>query len=219
VAHRSERTRETRTGAKRANLLFLACLAFWIACGVAAPAQDPTGRDIPKEKKPPAKAAPKRPAPRPRAPATARLDVVAPQGAVIELSGQPRGMIGGTGQYTFLAVAPGDYQLSVEADGYEPWSGTVTVAAPSTSFEVPLRRRSATTGRLSILINEPGTDVFIDGQSLGIKSLAGHAISHDGLRPGAHRVRAVKPGFREWEETVEVAAGETVKVKVELKPK
>jgi hypothetical protein len=199
-----------------APLLGAGALAAVLAAGALA--QDPTGRDIPKEKKPPVKT-PRKPAPRRTAPVGARLNIIAPQGAMIELSGQPRSMIGSTGQYTYLAIAPGAYELNVHLDGYEPWSGTVTVEAPSTNFEVPLRRRVSTTGRLSILCSEPGTEIFIDGRSLGIKSLAGNAISHDGLAPGTHRVRAVKSGFHEWEEKVEVAAGETVKLKVELKPR
>jgi hypothetical protein len=182
--------------------------------------QDPTGRDIPPGKKPPAKVAkpgatPRRPS---RPPANAKLSIIAPPGASIELSGRPRAVVGRDGQLLLSAIAQGDHQLRVEAEGYEPWEGTVTVTAPSTSFEAPLRRRAVATGRLSIRIDEPGTEVFIDGRTLGIKSIAGHAISHDGLRPGAHQLRAVKPGFKEWQETVHVEAGETVKIRINLRP-
>ena len=192
VAHRSERARETRTGAKRANLLFLACLAFWIACGVRRRRKTRPGVTSRRRRSRAGQAGAEAAAPRPRAPATARLNVVAPQGAVIELGGQPRGMIGGTGQYTFLAIAPGDYQLSVQADGYEPWSGTVTVAAPSTSFEVPLRRRSTTTGRLSILVNEPGTRSSSTGSRSGSRAwpvmpsrMTGSARGRTGCAPSS----------------------------------
>src|SRR6185436_9234123 len=68
-------------------------------------------------------------------------------------------------------------------------------------------------------INEPGTDVFIDEQAQGLKSVAGQPITVSGLRPGNHVVRAVRPGFNEWRDTVQVSAGLSRTVHVALNPK
>jgi hypothetical protein len=146
----------------------------------------------------------------------AQLSLMAPPGALIDIDGEGRGSAGSSGQFT-ASLAPGDHQVRVQADGFEAWRGTVNVDAAGSRFEVPMRRR-ATTGRLSISSSEPGTEITIDGRSLGLKTLAGNAMSHDGLQPGPHLIRASKQGFKDWEGTAMVTAGETVRVRIDLKP-
>ncbi len=202
-------------------------------------AQDPTGRDLPtksgkpktppktlpKEKKPlpqkakstaprtsPAKTAAAKPRATPAS--SARLLITAIPNSVVELDGQARGSIGRDGKLMLTAVAPGERQLRVSADGYEMWTGTVEVKAPTTNLDVA-QKKKALTGKLAIMVNQPGAEVFID-ERLSVKSIAGQQITVDGLLPGEHRVRAVKPGFREWRNVVKVTAGETQRVEITL---
>ncbi len=188
-------------------------------------AQDSTGRETPK---PPRKSS-RKPAKKPAkpataaksaaakpAPVTAKLTIVAPSGAAVEVDGKPRGLIGADGSLVLTGLAPGDHQLVVTADGYEPWRGTFVMSAASTRFEAPIKKKPAT-GRLALTANEPGTEIFID-EKYSVKALAGQTMYVDGLLPGPRQLRAVKPGFSELRGTVMVKAGETVAVKVELKP-
>lgn len=204
-------------------------------------AQDPTGRDLPpkanppkpstktapKEKKaapPKAKPATPRTTPAKTTPAkprstpvsTARLLITAIPNSTVELNGQARGIIGKDGKLLLNAVPLGEHQLRVSADSYELWLGTVEVKMPTTSIDVA-QKKKAVTGKLAILVNQPGTEIFID-ERLSVKSIAGQQISVDGLLPGDHRVRAIKTGFREWRNVVKVTAGETLRVDITLLP-
>jgi formylglycine-generating enzyme required for sulfatase activity len=200
-------------------------------------AQDPTGRDIPPAKKPaarpsptptPAKAIPKatpstrstRPTPTPTPPPKmpARLIISAPPGARIELDGKNRYEVDNTGRLVIDDLTPGAHQMSATAQGHEPWHGVVNVDPPATGFNVPLKTREST-GRLTIFISEPGTEIFIDEQSQGLKSVAGQPITVSGLRPGNHVVKAVHPAFNEWHDTIAVSAGLSRTMNVTLKPK
>ncbi|MEP7272725.1 MAG: SUMF1/EgtB/PvdO family nonheme iron enzyme [Acidobacteriota bacterium] len=209
-------------------------------------AQNPTGRDIPApakksvEKKPAranptptptpvAKAAPKptptstKTTPRPTptvppavTPATARLIVSAPAGARIELDGRTRYDVDRSGRLIISDLTPGPHQMTASAPGHEPWRGVVEVQAPATGFTVPLRTREMT-GRLTLFINEPGSEVFIDDQPQGVRSVAGQPVTISGLRPGPHTVRATRPGYFEWREIVQLSAGLSRTVMINLK--
>lgn len=212
--------------------LLILALLFTEGWGAA---QNPTGREFPKpEKKAPAKAPSKsaekkpvrktsstksttstktRPIP---AAAGVRLVVTAVPNSVVELDGQARGIVGKDGNLAVGAIAPGLHQMRVSADGYELWTGSVEVKAPATSFQVPQRKKPLT-GKLAILVNQPGAEVFID-ERLSVKSIAGQQITVDGLHPGVHQLRAAKSGFKEWRNTVKVTAGEVLNVDIALIP-
>lgn len=152
----------------------------------------------------------------PPAPLTARLILSAPAGARIELDGRNRYDVDRSGRLIISDLSLGTHQLTASAPNHEPWRGTVNVEAPATGFTVPLRSREST-GRLTLFINEAGSEVYIDDQPQGVKSVAGQPITISGLRPGPHTVRAVRPGFYEWKDTVQLAAGLSRTVMVELK--
>ncbi|MGH9935146.1 MAG: SUMF1/EgtB/PvdO family nonheme iron enzyme [Blastocatellia bacterium] len=146
----------------------------------------------------------------------AMLTIVAPPGAAVEVDGKPRGVVGVDGDIVLRGLAPGDHQLNISADGYEPCCGTFVMSVASTRFEAPMRKKLST-GRLALTANEPGTEILID-EKYGVKTLPGQVMRVDGLLPGVRQLRAIKPGFREWRGTVTVKANETVAVNVELKP-
>jgi len=146
----------------------------------------------------------------------AKLTVVAPPGALIEINGRARGFSGIDGQLILTGIGPGDNRINVRAEGYEPWDGKFQMGAVSTRIEVPLKKKPPT-GRLSLTASEPGTEIFIDDK-YSVKSMAGQTLFVDGLIPGQRQLRAVKQGFREWQSVVTVKANETIPVNVILKP-
>ena len=149
-------------------------------------------------------------------PGAAKLTIVAPPGASVEVDGKPRGVVGADGSLVLSGLALGDHQLSVTAPGYELWRDTFVMSVASTRFEVPIKKKPPT-GRLALTSSEPGTEILID-EKYGVKTLPGQVTRVDGLLPGVRQLRAIKPGFREWRGIVTVKANETIAVNIELKP-
>ncbi len=183
----------------------------------AAPAQDPTGREIPNTEKK-ARTKPPRPSSTPRQvsrPAPLKLTIVAPPGALIEIDGRSRGFAGIDGNLILTGITAGEHKMSVRADGYDPWQGTFRMETAATRFETPIEKRPLT-GRIALTINEPGVDILIDDK-VSLKSMPGQTQIIDNLTPGFRQIRAVKRGFQDWRMTVTVKAGETVSVNIVLK--
>src|SRR4030095_15459081 len=73
------------------------------------------------------------------------------------------------------------------------------------------------TGKIALVSNESGVDVLID-EKYSVKTIAGQRVFIDELLPGPRQLRAIKSGFREWRMPVTVISGETVTVRIEMKP-
>jgi formylglycine-generating enzyme required for sulfatase activity len=193
------------------------------------PAPKPTPIKVasnPKPTKPPVKtvtnnrktasAAVAKKTPPPAVTAKSRLILSAVPNAQIELAGKLSGATDATGKLLLNDTPYGTHSLKVTAEGYEPWSGSVEVKTAVTDFAVSLKKR-VTTGSLAITVNQPGADVFIN-ERLNVKSVAGQQITVDGLLPGTHQLRAVKPGYKEWRNVVRVTLGEISRVEIVLAP-
>jgi formylglycine-generating enzyme len=195
-------------------------------------AQNPGGREQPKPArtvknksaaKPdksgkadkPAKPASKRAPSSRSASVRAKLTIVAPPGTAVEVDGKPRGFVGGRGELTVPGLAPGDHQLGIFADGYEPWRETFVMSVASTRFEPPLKKKPPS-GRLALTVDEPGTEIFID-ETRSFTTTPWQVGLIVEAEPGMRQLRAIKPGFKEWSGTVIVKANETATVKIELK--
>jgi formylglycine-generating enzyme required for sulfatase activity len=134
---------------------------------------------------------------------------------VVEVDGRRRGTVGGNGELTVSGLAPGDHRLGIFADGYEPWREIFVMSVASTRFEPPLKKKPPM-GRLSLTVNEPGTEIFIDeNRSFTTERWQVGLIVE--AAPGERQLRAVKPGFKEWTGAVVVNANETARVNIELK--
>src|SRR5262249_607502 len=196
-------------------------------------AQNPAGRDSPKPARTdknksaakPGKSAKANNPPKPaskRAPTSrstsvrAKLTIVAPPGTAVEVDGKPRGFVGARGELTVPGLAPGDHRLSVFADGYEPWRETFVMSVASTRFEPPLKKKPPA-GRLDLTVDEPGTEILID-ETRSFTTMPWQVKLIVEVEPGMRQLRAIKPGFKEWSETVTVKANETSTVNIELKP-
>jgi formylglycine-generating enzyme required for sulfatase activity len=194
-------------------------------------AKAPAKTTTKKAEKPAAKAPPKtatkkpekpsKPArssrPAPRLNPAVKLTIVAPPHAAVELDGRQRGFTGVDGNLIVSGISAGDHQLSVTADGYEPWSGTFVMSTASTRFEVPIKKKPAT-GKLAITVNEPGTEILID-EKYRVRAPAKEPVTVTDLLPGVRELRAVKPGFAEWRGTAAVRSNETTPVRIEMRPR
>jgi formylglycine-generating enzyme required for sulfatase activity len=229
---------------KNARLIFATLLAALFSI-ILAPtqnfAQNPTGRETPsppketksapkpaqKEKKQDrkktvakptraTKPAPTRTAAAKPAPTAAKLIIIGPPGAEVEVDGKSRGFVSENGNLVLNGLAPGDHQVRISAEGYEPWQGAFVMSTASTRFEAPMKKKPVT-GRLALIANEAGAEIFVD-EKYNVKSLPGQVTYVDGLLPGVRQLRATKPGFEEWRGTVTVRVNETTSVNVELKP-
>lgn len=190
-------------------------------------AQDSTGREIAKPAKKPAekkdKKTTRQPAksqpqassiPKKNLPVI-KLTISAPPGALVEIDGTVKGFTGIDGNLVLLGVVSGERKLNVSAEGYELWDGTFSMGKTSTRFEVPMRKKPEP-GKIALTINEPGAVVIVDDHE-NIKPVPGQPYLLTGLSTGTHRLRAVKPKFREWRGTVSVEPGKTASVKIEMK--
>lgn len=199
-------------------------------------AQDSTGREISKpskklEKTPsekPVKQPVKQPARQSGAPRTtprsaravtvpSKLTISAPAGASIEIDGKARGFAGIDGNLIVTGISAGDHRLKANAEGYDIWIGAFTMGASGTRFEVPMKKIKPAPGPVYLTVNEPDTEVVFDEQNK-IKPPARQSNLIEGLSIGNHQIRATKPGFKEWRGQVTVKPGETVSIRIELKP-
>ncbi|MEO6724236.1 MAG: SUMF1/EgtB/PvdO family nonheme iron enzyme [Blastocatellia bacterium] len=187
-------------------------------------AQDPTGREVPKPAKKtseksgrksskPVPATPRSPSP---VPVLAKLTITAPPGTIIEVDGRFRGFTGVDGNLILMGVAAGKHWLIAKVEGYENWNGTFTMEVAATRFEVPVKKKFVP-GQLMLTINEPGAEVVIDGKET-IKPSATQPNQIEGLSSGTHQLRASKARFKEWRGSVTIRPGETVAIKIDLKP-
>ncbi|MBL8171016.1 MAG: SUMF1/EgtB/PvdO family nonheme iron enzyme [Acidobacteria bacterium] len=210
---------------QRIFCVWVVCIGALCGAGQAV-AQDPTGREIIKpspktttRKKTAEKPATTKPKPGPatRAAGAIRLTLVAPPGALIVLDGNDRGLSGVDGRLVLAGVSAGEHKLTVIAEGYETWTGNLTMGKTATSFEVPMRKKPVL-GKLAVTVNEPDAEIFLNEQSAG-RSQTGQPLTINDLAPGQYQLRANKPGFLEASGAITIKPNEITLAKIELKPR
>jgi formylglycine-generating enzyme required for sulfatase activity/uncharacterized caspase-like protein len=72
-------------------------------------------------------------------------------------------------------------------------------------------------GTLAVRGKLPGIEVWLDDQKVG-ETQAGGALVLRNVAAGAHRVRGRKPGQKDWEGSVEVAANQRAEVLIDIEP-
>ena len=75
-------------------------------------------------------------------------------------------------------------------------------------------RQSAERGEVRMTVWPAEASVYMDGEFRG----SSQQVSSLDLSPGRHRLEVVRPGFRTFEQEVEVEAGRTLDLDVELEP-
>src|SRR3954468_6856350 len=140
-----------------------------------------------------------------RAPRMARLNLQASAdgaGGEVTIDGVPRGTIPNTFELT-----AGRHQVEVRKAGRKPFSDWVDLQEGELrTRDVSMESAEAPTGTL-LVNSDAGGDVFVDGQ----RKDAAPAIIN-GLPAGDHVVEVKKDGFPSWRQTVNVPAGQQVKV-------
>lgn len=110
-----------------------------------------------------------------------------------------------------LEVRPGgQYSLHYsldEGDGIDP-----------RSVAIPARPASSGPGRLLIHVAPPDAAVYLDGRFLGRADQLAHGPGFIAVKPGAHHVEAVRPGFETHSVDVEVHGGRPSRVLIDLQP-
>jgi TonB family protein len=135
-----------------------------------------------------------------------------PAGALVRLNGQDRGRTP-----LHLADLPfGIYEVKVELKGYEAQARDVSLHAGSAAAQVDLvlaRPAAAPSGAADVVSTPAGATVTVDGRAVGRTPLTGLK-----LRPGRRRIAIALDQHEAWTGTVDVAAGETGRVEVRLRP-
>jgi len=140
-----------------------------------------------------------------RAPRMAKLNLQASAdgaGGEVSIDGVPRGTIPNTFELT-----AGRHQIEIKKAGRKPFTDWVDLQEGELrTRDVSMETAEVPTGTL-LVNSDAGGDVFVDGQR---KDAAPAIIS--GLPAGDHVVEVKKDGFPSWRQTVNVPAGQQVKV-------
>ncbi|MDO5394383.1 MAG: PEGA domain-containing protein [Bacteroidales bacterium] len=97
----------------------------------------------------------------------------------------------------YRRVPYGSYSYTVQAVGYEPFSGTVTVSAEKTEVPVKLRSNKA---RVTVTAETAGSTIYVDG------AMKGKAPWQGELSPGNYVIEARREGYRPREVSVTLSA-------------
>lgn len=138
-----------------------------------------------------------------------------PSGAQVIMRGQDWGKT----PVTVTDLEAGDYPLTLNLEGYNPWPGTISVASgQTTSFTLTLTKvnndnyTSPTgTGSLIITSSPSGAKVYLKGDLKGITPLTIQNVD-----AGFHKFLFTLNGYTDTEEIVEVKSGGTEKVAVTM---
>ena len=114
-----------------------------------------------------------------------------------------------------VRVSAGEHVVSSRADGFDPMRFRFSVAGlEQRTIALELNARASDAGVLELTTNVPGANVELDGRSLGLTPIEFPV----GVSVGSHTLRITRPGYREHERIVPVAASANVVLEVELTP-
>jgi len=107
-------------------------------------------------------------------------------------------------------IDPGQYNLVVEKEGYEPWDDGIMIRERTTSMSIRLR---ALYGSLDVRSVPSDAEIHVDGIQVGFTPQL-----IDGVLPGTHTITISKPGYYPAEKTVFVSAGGRSLIYKRLRP-
>lgn len=130
-----------------------------------------------------------------------------PSGAVIRLDGENTYMV----TPAVLKASPGGHSIRLELDGYEDYYAYVTVVA--TQEEYLNCRLDIKPGSIQVITEPSGVAIWLDGEETDRTT----PFILENIDPGEHSIRLVRKGYREYEGTVTVTAGQRVTLTKTLK--
>jgi serine/threonine protein kinase len=112
-----------------------------------------------------------------------------------------------------LPLAPGQYNLVLRLQGYEPYTGSIQVKDIQTPLNVELTERSATrVAWAQVNSNPKGAEIIVDGNSTGL-----FTPSRIQVPTGLHTVTLKLNGYQFAKRTFQASEGGTVSVEVPLR--
>ena len=111
-----------------------------------------------------------------------------------------------------LPLAPGQYNLVLRLQGYEPYSGSIQVKDIQTPLNIELTERSATrVAWAQVNSNPKGAEIIVDGNSSGQ-----FTPSRIQIPSGLHTITLKLDGYQPAKRTVQASEGGTVPVNLTL---
>ncbi len=133
-----------------------------------------------------------------------------PRGADVFVDGNHQG----TTPVTVEGVSQGPHQLELHLAGYEVLTRTVSVVAGqgnSMNYVLSSYSSSSRYGSIDIQSDIPGAVIYLDGTYKG-STTAGRTFNLISISPGSHTLLLHVPGYNDFVQTVQVAAGQVARV-------
>jgi TonB family protein len=133
-----------------------------------------------------------------------------PSGARVSVNGRAMGL-------TPLELSDlpfGSYKVRVQQKGYDPQARDVSVQAGSADGVLQfalVRAAAAASGGVDVISTPEGAAASVDGRPVGTTPITGLQV-----KPGRHRIEVALDEHETWSGTVDVRAGETGRVEVQL---
>jgi hypothetical protein len=118
------------------------------------------------------------------------------------------GRVGG-GASEGLRLREGRYRVSIRREGEDPWEQAIRIEQGET---LNIQPQFSSKGRLVVRSNVSGSEIFIDGKSVGRTGAEPYL-----LEEGEYTIRVSKGEYQPWEKTVELKSDTTTRVKAKLK--
>ncbi|PKN55854.1 MAG: hypothetical protein CVU56_19145 [Deltaproteobacteria bacterium HGW-Deltaproteobacteria-14] len=131
-----------------------------------------------------------------------------PSGGEVRVNGGPKGRT----PMVVDALPAGPYLVEVVLDGYQTFTQSIAVeSGKRTVVDGTLVALKANTGEVKILANVQGASILFDGDAVGVAP-----VTLSDVRPGNHLVEARGADGATTSKNVDVRAGETTVVRIEM---
>ena len=131
-----------------------------------------------------------------------------PSGAEVRINGAPKGKT----PMVVEALVAGQYLVEVVLAEHASFNQTVAVeSGKRTVVDAPLAKLKGETGEVKILANQDGVAISFDGDPKGDAP-----VTLTDVKPGSHLIEARGAGGQTTQKTVDVRAGETTVVRLEI---
>jgi tetratricopeptide (TPR) repeat protein len=138
--------------------------------------------------------------------------VTEPQNATIYLDNKKKGKFAET---PWSGSIDGEHKLIIEKRGYKPVE-TVISADPTKLVQViSVMSQEDYLAWIEVTSNVPGADIFIDDKSIGAVGKT-PLVPGQNIKPGKHTFWISAEGYDEYEESIDIAPGETKAIKATL---